>query len=90
MAAPGSMGPSCPSCGHDRSKVMSRSNGTSRRRVCALCAYRFTTYETVGPVVSSKNETRLRKARDLITEILDGAGIEEAALKSTAAKEGGE
>jgi hypothetical protein len=47
----GSYGPQCPSCGHQKSLVIDSrlSGGTCRRRrCCAKCETRFTTYELVA------------------------------------------
>lgn len=92
--------------------------------MCAGCDHRFTTYEVAWPGLPVKAAQRLHKVRELISEILEGVGVEKdepenlrvpggyrgpsgsgstkpptggsssivppAALKSTAAKEGGE
>lgn len=67
--AKGSLGPDCPSCGHDRSHVLDRRDGVRRRRVCGSCGARFTTYE-VTSALPHKLAQRLHKARQLIGEVL--------------------
>lgn len=70
--AAGSLGPHCPKCNHERSSVIDRRQGSIRRRVCAGCDHRFTTYEVVWPGIPRKAAQRLHKARELISEILNG------------------
>jgi transcriptional regulator NrdR family protein len=68
----GSLGPHCPKCNHERSSVIDRRQGSIRRRVCAGCDHRFTTYEVAWPGLPRKAAQRLHKVKDLINEILNG------------------
>lgn len=72
QGAAGSLGPHCPSCNHSRSSTIDRRSGTIRRRICASCDHRFTTYEVTWPGLPAKAAQRLHKVRDLINEILEG------------------
>ena len=67
----------CPFCGHEESRVIdSRESpdGIRRRRECARCELRFTTYERVHtmPLLVAKAKSRIipqaPTATDLVTE----------------------
>ena len=67
----------CPHCGHDQSRVLDTresGDGIRRRRLCANCDERFTTYEQVSTAVHIVKSDGRREPFDR-TKLLNGVRI---------------
>jgi len=67
----------CPHCGHDQSRVLDTresGDGIRRRRLCATCDARFTTYEQVSTAVHIIKSDGRREPFDR-TKLLNGVQI---------------
>ena len=67
----------CPHCGHDQSRVLDTresGDGIRRRRLCANCDARFTTYEQVSTAVHIVKSDGRREPFDR-TKLLNGVRI---------------